>query len=305
LFFYGLQASNTGDYFVVISNTAGATVSETATLTVLPTHASQEPEWMSSARDGNIVYFLFAEAARIERFDLSTDTFLPALPLPLTPTAFCVSDSMVYVAFGLSISRFASDGSGETHVVNTSETVKALFVKDEALFHFDALGPYSGTTSISSFDLQTMQPVETIQMNSRMHHGYSLSAGGDAIFGRSQSSEIGRLAVNPDHTFGTFVESSNNGQFADGNKTFILPDTNLVTDDSGIIYDSSSLVFAGSLGQVFQDLAVVPDGRIVLSRGHELVLLDMEGNPAGSSLSDSGSDALFFQGGDVFVFSKP
>ncbi|MDQ5852588.1 MAG: hypothetical protein M3380_11075 [Chloroflexota bacterium] len=67
----------------------------------------QVAPWIDSMESGGRAYFLFSSPARIERYDLNSQTWLPNITLAYTPTAFTVDAEGLYISFGRRTSRFA------------------------------------------------------------------------------------------------------------------------------------------------------------------------------------------------------
>jgi uncharacterized protein YcfL len=90
--------------------------------------------WLARHESGGIVYFLYTTAARVERFDLASGSWLADIALPETPTAFWADADGLYVSFGRRTSRFALDGTGEAHLRNTGVDATGLFTVGDFLY---------------------------------------------------------------------------------------------------------------------------------------------------------------------------
>ena len=108
---------------------------------------------MAHRREGDIDYFLFANPARIERFDLAHDRFLGAITLAQTPAAMTTDSGFLYVAFGTSFSQFALDGTNEVPLGSAPETINGMFALNGYLYL--VAGDYP--QEFRSFDLSTKQ----------------------------------------------------------------------------------------------------------------------------------------------------
>ena len=72
-----------------------------------------DPPWLALRESGGIVYLVLADDRSIERYDLRTESWLPAIGLADEPTAFAVDADGMYVSFGRRTSHFTLDGATE------------------------------------------------------------------------------------------------------------------------------------------------------------------------------------------------
>src|SRR5437867_1368107 len=77
----------------------------------------------------NIGYFLRTDTPRIERYDIANETWLSSINLAGTtgtPTAELVDADGIYVSYGPAVYRYNLDGTGQTHLLNSTDNVIAI-----------------------------------------------------------------------------------------------------------------------------------------------------------------------------------
>jgi formylglycine-generating enzyme required for sulfatase activity len=89
--------------------------------------------WTKADRQGSVVYFVHASPPRLERFDLASETDLPPIPVPDTPTAIATDSNAVFVACGLTVYRMELNGSEFTALINHTNTIDELVVVGSSL----------------------------------------------------------------------------------------------------------------------------------------------------------------------------
>ncbi len=225
-------------------------------------------QWLDKTEHNGILYFLFdtprsgdlSNLARIERFNLATETWLAQIGLNDVPTAFAVDDDGLFISFGRRTSRFTLLGTNEIHLRNTSADVDAVIALEGALvLNFAGDG-------FLSMNKSTGVLFESIEYFYSMT-GFSASRSANRIFGRSTGispSDMMRIVVNPDGTFASQVDSPYHGDYPGASRTYIFPNEARVVDNAGIIYNSADLTFSNSLAGSFTDLAFYGDLPIVL-----------------------------------------
>lgn len=217
--------------------------------------------WITAVEEGGVVHLLFDSPTEILRYDTNTDTWLPEVTLPATPTAMAVDSDGIYVAFGADIRRYALDGSGEVSLYTAPEIVREMLVSGDYLFLITA-GRVRNIHKMAGFSIDSF-------FTNLGLTGFSILPSGSTLYARTESvgpADISMIQVNPDGTLGSDVDSQYHGDYPSGVMTWTFPSNNFVTDNTGIVY-SNSLVYAGSLAGPFQDLAHHAAGPILLRDG--------------------------------------
>jgi hypothetical protein len=295
------------DYVAVVSGAGGSTPSRA--FHYQP--ASAPPlvgTWIAAERLGNVAYFLFANPARIERYDLGQAKWLSSISLARTPTAFRPDGTGLYVAFGKSVSRFDLEGTSETSIITVDQTVTALFVRSGMLYVF-----YPDTYVYSKF--KSIRLSDNVVLDTKSYI-YAMTKAGSLsmapttkkIFGRDSGSspaDIHAVDLNDDGTFGEQRDSPYHGDYPDANRTFVSPDEKLVIEDSGVAYHVLDLTYAGALGSSFDDLAFADDGSLVVLQGNHLIACDQKLTETGRLALSSAASRIFVSGQTVAAFTPP
>ena len=103
---------------------------------------AQQGRWIQTVQRGDIAYFLSDSPAEIARYDLVSRTFLPAIALSLTPTAFTVDADGIYVAYNDLLVRWNLDGTGQSLLADLDGTVRSLATLGNNLYSDDAVSPF-------------------------------------------------------------------------------------------------------------------------------------------------------------------
>ena len=227
--------------------------------------------WLDATRFGSVAYFLFASPAKIERYDLSTGTWLDPISLPDGPTAFGVSASGIWVAFGASYSKFTLDGATETIYPTAGGTVSWIFEANGKLYLITS-GGYSGQT-FSVVDVASGLTLGWKSFSYSMR-GLSFAKAKGKIFGRSSNvspSDIVQVTLTADGLVDSQTDSPAHGDYPGANRTFLFPGEGRVVDDAGIIYSTGDLGYLGSFAGAFLDLDFAGESPVMLRNGNTLV----------------------------------
>ncbi|HEY1108494.1 MAG TPA: immunoglobulin domain-containing protein, partial [Opitutaceae bacterium] len=225
------KPDDAGDYIVVITNSSGSTTSRVARVTVVQPSGSgaQTGAWIGAARSGNIVYFAFANPARVERFDIVNERWLSALPLPRAPSAFAVGPGGIYTAAGSIVYRYTLEGTGET-ILNSAfatNVVGLMLWRDFLL------------VSSAGYRLTSLRVADGATVASRSYSYYwganmAVTSGGQA-FSRTAGispSDIVTATVQADGSLSaSSTDSRYHGDYPDASRVFVSPDDRYVADD--------------------------------------------------------------------------
>ena len=252
--------------------------------------------WLDKLESGGIVYFHYTSPARIERFDLASGGWLADIVPPEPVTAFWVDADGLYLSFGRRTSRFALDGTGEVHLRNTSVDVTALFTIGDHLYIY-------APDDLLSADKWYGTPIDQEAYWYTMR-GFSVAPALGKAFARSlgvSPSDIVEVVLPPDGTLGSQDDSPYHGDYPGAARTWVFPDETRVADDSGIVYSTADLTYAGSLAGPFDDLGFDGD-RPVLLRDGALTAYSSAGLRTGRYTPAEPSLGIFVHGASVFSF---
>jgi alpha-tubulin suppressor-like RCC1 family protein len=218
--------------------------------------------WLDSKEHASIAYFLFQSPARIERYDMNTEMWLTDIQLDDTPTAFSVDPDGLYISFGRRTSRFDLDGTGETHLHNTSSDVTNLFTINQYLYiyFYETLMSIDKFTGVLIDSRDYWYGMQGIDVAPTIGKAFARNTG-------VSPSDIVEVILNNDGTLSDQNDSPYHGDYPYATKTFVFPGEARVADNSGIIYNSNDLTYNNSLAGSFDDLAFYGDLPIVLREG--------------------------------------
>ena len=261
--------------------------------------------WSQSEISDDIAYFLFLSPAKIERYDLESEAWLT--PISLThiadaPTAFTVDEAGIFIGFGRYVSRFNLDGSGQTHMHNTSENIRGLSVISNSLIINAAT--YSDRNLIS-VNKNTGAFIATSTNYFYRYSGLSVAPSIGKLFGRSigvSPSDIHQIRVNADGTFGTASDSPYHGDYPGASKTFVFPDDSRVVDSSGTVYNTSDLTYSNSFAGAVDDISFYGNLPIVLRDGTLIAYSNTLLESGRFTPEDHEPDNIYFKDGFIHTF---
>ncbi len=297
----------------MFSQSPGAVVSSLLVLALLPGVASaswpdDEPElpWVSDVESQGVVFFAYQTPPSIERYSLTLRSWLDTIPLDEAPTAITADADGLYVSFGRRTSRFTRLGADETHLRNSNNNVTELFTVGEILFIYDEVDMMSvGKSDGTVIDNSEQYPFWYSMA------GLSVAPNLGYVFGRSTGvspSDILRVTFSADGTIGDLEDSPYHGDYPWAKRCFVFPDESSVADDSGTVYDTRSLRYAGSFGGRFSDLTfaggfayIVRDGTIISYTDRMLRTADYTPENMPLKIVVSGEDIISFHQGQEDV----
>lgn len=258
---------------------------------------SPSTPWLVKHEVGNIVYFLYQDPPRIERFDLVSGSWKEAIPLDDTPTAFTADDQRLYVSFGRRTSRFDLDGLNEVHLHNTNYDADWLFVIG------DALGIYDDHVLLT-VDPESGELLDSKEYFDRLR-GFDPAPGLGWVFARDAGvspSDIVTFEVSNDGHLGPLVDSPYHGDYPGASRCYVFPNEARVGDNAGIVYATSDLTYAGSLAGPVDDMAFYGDLPVVL-RGGTVFSYSTTLLRTGQYTPDVPALAIAVSGETVFAFA--
>jgi hypothetical protein len=257
-----IAATDFGTYTLRITNDGGVFMSPPFRLRV----DTGTTPWREAVRFGDLVYFLYTTPAQIARYDLAAERWLPAVALTpgRTPTRFAPAVEGVYLAYDRTLVRRSPDLTTETSILTASSSIEHLFVFGDALYY--ALASGNGYSRLHRTTLQDLGFAGR-SVDRSYYYQTSVAAGIRKAFSRTGSSSAGMdmLTFAADGTF-TAQAGPDRSRFPSASRTFVFPGEQYVADDAGVVYRTSDLGAAGSLGEPVGDLDFFADGTPVVLR---------------------------------------
>ena len=230
-----------------------------------------------------------------------TDIVLPAARG--TATTFHVDTDGVFVAYGSSVYRYSLTGGSETHLVTAPQTVQAIHSDGNLLFINHSSGLYARFISVNK---TTNAQIATFENYVDSVFGSEIAVSMNKIFGRTQGTspaDISFVSYNDSGTFITGGASPYHGDYPSGTKTWVFPNDAKVVDDSGTIYSTDSLSYAGSFGGVITDIAFHGVDIPIVLRTNQLISHTSTILPVGSKSLSYSPFRIIVNGTDVVTFT--
>ena len=257
--------------------------------------------WTAKRVHNGIVYFGNASPARIERFDLSTETWLDPLTVSVSPNVLFVDDTGVYVGNQREVRKLGLDGSGEAPVFNATFDVAHL--EGDGTFLF-VMHPGSSYGRISSLRVSDYQLVDTWSGVYEFTSGFTIDPVQKVLYGvntYTTAYNAGALRYNNDGTFGTYASGVwGNGSFGAA-ALYLSPDRRILVRNTGAVYAAPSLQDRGSLAGAVQDVVFQGDITVILREGR-LIAFNAGFLSAGVHQIDGGAEAIVSSGDQIYAF---
>lgn len=269
----------------------------------VPSAAAQTaPNWLQTQRAANELRFLFTGS--IERYDLSTGTWLGTVSLPRSgATAFTGDANSAFVAYGSSIYRYAPDFTGEAAAIAAaaSSSIGSLFLDGDRLL---AVHSVEDVARVTLFNRNTGVQADTRVTPYAGLYGCAQAPGLDKIFGCARGGISGDLrmfsytaaGISPDITNSSYVYG-----FPGASRAFVFPDESRVIGTNGRVYGTADLGYKATLAVPVTDIGwngtspVVLSGTTLLGYSPDLMETGRSTLPVeGAALAVNGSSAFIF-----------
>ena len=261
---------------------------------------SRASSWDMARQEAGVVYFPQSTPPRLERFDLATETWLPALALPGNPTAFATDTDALFVACGLTLHRAALGSTNFTHLVSHTNAVTEIVVADDSLLFKS--GNILGTVEKGSGLLRDMRlygvDFSTLGYSTTTKSAFGLRS---SVSWPPHSTYLSKIPIHP----GGILTNELGGNLYTGTATNALlrvfPTGARLLTGSGRIIDTADLTESGALGGVLDDAAFNGDITAVL-RGSNVTALTAFMEEAGTKGVAFLAKRIFATDQSVFVF---
>src|SRR5262245_16924411 len=201
------------------------------------------------ARSGNVYYLLghdpddFARS-RIDRYDLTQETWLEPIRLPTLAFDFAVQDDALFVAFWNGTARYAPDGSAQVWFRPSAFQPLDLAVGGERVFGKDSLEGIDGLDRASGALLHRNELSDDVVELATV-------PGSGRLIGRvaTQGGPYRLIAFDPaaDGMLGEPVAAPLLRAPGFSFATFVLGGGQQLSDDTGTLYRGSDLAWLGNL----------------------------------------------------------
>lgn len=291
-----LGLDDSGEYFVVATNIAGATTSGTVRVAARTANGAFDSPWRAAERVADLVYFAFAAPARIERYDLAADAWLPALPLRRAPTALAVHAGALYVAHGREIVRLALDGTGETALAGGFiNEINQLAAWGGYLFAAEDNG------TVFTVRLSDGARVSATPANNPVSRPVAVAAAAGVLYARNGSTLVS-LRIMADGSLRRLDSRAQLSPVGGGERLLVSPDERRIVALSGSVFDHSSHELVGTLGGALDDVAWLAGGELAVLRGGHLHVHAAALHETHRLALGLAGRRLFLHGGEAVVF---
>lgn len=254
----------------------------------------------------HVGYFVNPSAPRIERYDISAETWLAPITLdsaPSVPDVALVDGDGIYAAFGKTAYRFNLDGSGRTFLFTALNNILAIHSDGDVLFLNYSSGLYGRITSINK---PTNTVITSVENYIDSYGGSSISTETNRIIGRSQGvspSDITYISYTDGGTFSGGGDSPYHGAYPDATYTWMFPGGMKVVDDSGTIYKTQDLTRVASFGTKVTDVGFGSNNLPIVLSGNTLTTYSSSTLPTGSAVLNYSPSKIFVNDHDVVTFT--
>lgn len=294
-----VAAGDYADYFATATNSAGVAVSN-------PVPISYQPRiWNNAARDWidahehqGVVYFLFQDTPRVERYSLAQEAWLTTRSLPAVPRAFAFDGDQIYLALTSGIVRSDLSLSSFSEL-NSASDVTQLLVRGPHLLA-------SASFSVRTYNKETGSTIAT-----RSVSGFN----GSPLYLPAAGRVYAQVLEYSPHSVKSF-QWADDGSFPGGEtstpigfgaarKLFALPSGDGFVAAHGAVYTIDGLRFIAGLGGAVDDLQWLPAGGAAVVRYGQLLVFDSAWREAGRARLDLAAQKLSVKGAAALCFAQP
>ncbi|MCE2573876.1 thrombospondin type 3 repeat-containing protein [Motilimonas eburnea] len=244
-----------------------------------------------------VVYLTDEASTEIKRYSLADEKFLAPIALTNVPLALAVDETGIFVSYGSQIIKLPLDGSGETQLSVTTNSITDIEILDDKL----VLGASSYIQTIEKNSGQFIADKSLWYASAEM----TVSPARSAVYFHSAGispADINRLDISSTGTLGSQQDSPYHGDYNQGRDIAVFPSASRLVDYSGVIYNED-LTYSANLGTAFQDIDFWGELPIVL-RGNQVHAYDKASRETGTyTLSLANPDQLFVYNDKVVVIA--
>lgn len=218
---------------------------------------------ITTVQKDNIVYFLYSEPNKLARYHLTSGK-LPDISLDNAPTALAIYNGIAYV--GLNRDLFAIDlANGSSQFVhNFPYTITDIGILGGFIYIKE-----KSSRSFHYLDIASLTLVGTTNTFDAGPH-FVVSPDLNAIFSRDPDvfyPDIYKFSLNNSGSVDSILDSPYGAEYPIGSRLYLNASQTRLIEDNGIVYHTSDLTYAGSLGGSFEALTFVGDKPVVARAG--------------------------------------
>ncbi|MEQ1751715.1 MAG: hypothetical protein ABL974_20005, partial [Prosthecobacter sp.] len=261
---------------------------------------------VGTAQQSGVSWFIHDTPPKLVRYDLTSQMWLADIVLPSargTASALHIDADGIYVAYGTAVYRYNLSGGAETHLVNAPNAVSALHTDGNLLFVNHSNSLYARFISINK---STNTQIATFENYIDAVAGSSIALTANKIFGRTlgiSPSDITYVSYTDAGAFTVGGASPYHGDYPSATKTWVFPNDARVVDNSGTVYGTGDLTYAGSFGGVITDIAFHGVDIPIVLRNSELISYTSTLLPAGSKTLSYSPFKIAVSGANVTTFT--
>ena len=253
---------------------------------------------------GNIGYFVTDSQLSIQRYDFASESWISPIVLAAPATGFALSPDKLYAAYGRRIEQMNLDGTVKTFLNNAATDVIDLMLDGNVLFANRSSGLYADFTS---YDAVSGAQISVINGYPHSAYGSSICPTSNKIFGRTSGlspSDIVSVAYSDAGQLGSVVVNSPyHGDYPSATRTWCFPNGINVLDNSGTVYTTADMRFAGSLGNTVLSVGFVGgDSLIALTSGKLVAYSNAIVETGRYTLTNANANTMHVHEGKIFAF---
>ncbi len=249
-----------GAYYVAVTNSVGTTLSRTVDVEPLAEDTVAAHHWRQTHVLEGVVYFLYADSPRIERYDLAARDWLPTWTLPFTPVAFAFATDAIYVASETEVWRYNRNFGGAIRWMTSPERLMSVGVLGDYLVTVSSSDNF--TIRYHSYQRANAWLAGSTQSSSGINSGLSYDALSRRIYGRRASSlswfTHEYLQLNENGSF-ALVYPSGGTDYSSSGRTWILSAGTYFAEASGHVWSINDGTVKGNFGRMTDD--AIDDGQ--------------------------------------------
>ncbi|TLU64259.1 hypothetical protein FE810_11660 [Thalassotalea litorea] len=213
-----------------------------------------------------VVYTLYSAPNKITRYDIQQNKFLGELALAKVPTAFALDSTTIYVAYHRELYAIDIATGDASFIRNSTADIQKIAVTPSKV-HF-----------VENDNIVSIDKNDTTKVNqySRWYRPRQLvySSVKNAFYYRDSGvspSDIHKIELDVNELPVSAMESPYHGDYPSASELYLNASENKIYDNSGTIYFTSDLTYAGSLS-VNVDLLTFIEDNPVVANGNQLHL---------------------------------
>jgi hypothetical protein len=262
---------------------------------------NEQSPWLEAQVHNQIVYFLRESPHQIDRFDLTSESWLSPIALQETPTAFAVDSDGLYVAEGDDINHYELNGANPTNMLNDPGVSVRFIVTADEYIYFHFVNGFA--RRIRSIDKATAVIIDSTA-TSRSFSSAAIAPTVDKLSVQNIDSSprhIKQIVLHDNGTFGPLNLTPYLGLIRIGSELYTSPDETYLIDNSGAVYATGGLTITYSLAGPFIDIAFYNQQPVVLREGF-VYLYDEHYREIGRQEVANSATNLFVHDDNLFVF---